>query len=408
MNKMGKKRIGMVKRVLALGVLFMVAPLLMANEVSAVWTRLYERAVTYPQKQQIMLNILEQHNRELIPVLTEALDVEVRNLRNTSNITEKSMQIDLMKMVVKELGALKANEAREVLFETVRNVDDPFLKGEAIISLGKVGARQYVGDLALMLRNINLNAETGNDRREGEVLAYALVMALERLRDDAGYSPVFFASRGWYSPLSGVKERAEEALEVMVDNPTEQLLEILLNETDYEDKLAVLHAEEKSSAPGTAKAELAAAGLTEGLKYSPNNLSEQRILKEIRLFSLGMLKKYPRPRNMDIVARMDRMITLYRANRVFDEDEMLTLIDVMGRYEGQEDVAKSLSSLLRYYNQRRDVEPPDSYRIVRALIQALGSIGHISGLEELTFITYSSFWEGSIQREAKAAIEKIR
>src|SRR6056297_1953654 len=133
MNQTGKNWHAGILRVWSLVVLISVAPLLPASEVSAVWTRLYERAVTYPQKQQIMLNILEQHDRELIPVLTEALDVEVRNLRNTSNITEKSMQIDLMRMVVKELGALKANEAREVLFETVRNVGDPFLKGEAII-----------------------------------------------------------------------------------------------------------------------------------------------------------------------------------------------------------------------------------------------------------------------------------
>lgn len=379
-----------------------------ANEVAAVWTRLYDRAVSYPQKQQIMMNIVEQHDRDMIPVLTDALDVEVRNLRNTENITEKSMQIDLMKMIVMELGELKANEAAAVLHETAMNVDDPFLKGEALISLGKVGARQYVNELALLLRNLNFNMEAIRNQRENEIVAYALVVALERLRDTAGYEPVFFASLGWYSPLSGVKERAEKALVVMVDDPTPQLLEILRNEKNFENKLAALQAEEKSTASEQNKAEVAAVGLTEGLKYAEKNLTEERQLKTLRLYALGLLKKYPMPQDTDIASTMDRMIQLYRAQREYDEDEMITLLETMGGCEGQEAIARSLASFLGYYNEQREVRPPDSYRIVKTLIQALGSVGHQAGLEELTMVTFSNFWEGSVQREAKAAIEKIK
>jgi len=394
--------------IFVLTVFFAAGTLLSANEVSAVWTRLYERAETYPQKRQIMMNIVEQHNRDMIPVLTEALDTEVRNLRNTTNLTEKSLQIDLMKMIVMELGRLKANDAGEVLYETAQTAEDPILKGEALIALGKVGARQYAPELALMLRNLNMNVDATRDQRKNEILAFALVTALERFREESGYESVFFASRGWYSPLSGVKERAAKALQVMVDDPTEQLLGILQKDEDFENKLAALQAEENSSASDSSKAEVAAIGLTEGLKYSPRDLTEARQLKTLRLYSLGMLKKYPMPRETDITSYMDRMILLYRADRVFDEDEMITLLETMGSFEGEEGIAQSLAAFLGYYNERREVSPPESYRIVRALIQALGTVGHTAGLEELTIVTFSNYWEGSIQREAKAAIEKIK
>ncbi|HKK64486.1 MAG TPA: PBS lyase, partial [Clostridia bacterium] len=70
-----------------------------ANEIAAMWTRLYERARTLDQKQQIMMNIVEQHSRDVIPVLNDALDEEVRTFRNTANVTEAGRKIELMKMV---------------------------------------------------------------------------------------------------------------------------------------------------------------------------------------------------------------------------------------------------------------------------------------------------------------------
>jgi len=379
---------------------------LSANEVSAVWTRLYARARTLPQKQQIMMNIIDQHNRDMVPVLTEALDQELRNLRNTAGLTDKAMQIGLMTMVVKELGRLKAGESRDLVMETVRAVQDPLLKGEAILTLGKIGAREYEEELSLMLRNLNFNMDDIENQRQNEIAAYALVRALQRMRSEAGYEAVFFASLGWYSPQSGVRQRAEEALVSMVDDPSPMLLAIILNNKDYPNKLAALRAEELSIAPEDKKAELAAAGLDEGLKYSPKNLTERGQLKALRLYAMGMLKKYPRPEDPGLLGNMNRIIKLYQSDRVFDEDEMITLMETMGTFEGREP-ASILSDFLAYYNLRRDAGPPDSYRIVKSLIQALGTIGDIAGLEELTMVTISESWEASVRRDATSAIEKI-
>jgi len=378
-----------------------------ANEIAAMWTRLYERARTLDQKQQIMMNIVEQHSRDVIPVLNDALDEEVRTFRNTANVTEAGRKIELMKMVVKELGRLKAREAVPVVWETVQVVEDPILKAEAIMALGSMGARQYAEDMAMMLRNINFNYDAIQNQRKNEIIAYGLVTALGRLGEAVGYEPVFFASQGWYSGQRQVKQQAEKVLQQIVDDPSAQLLKILRTNDDFELKLAALQAAEKSDAPEIAKAEVAAAAIDEGLNYVGKNKTESRELKMIRLNALMMLKKYPQPENERLLENLSRMLQMYRANRVFDEDEMITLLDALGTFTGEE-VARPLSDLLNYYNKRREVSPPDSYRIVRALIQALGNVGHLAGIEELTIVTISDYWENSMQREAQSAIDKIQ
>lgn len=378
-----------------------------ANEVAAMWTRLYERARTLDQKQQIMMNIVEQHSRDVIPVLTDALDEEVRTFRNTANVTEAAQKIELMEMVVQELGRLKAREAMPVVWETVQIVEDPILKAEAIMALGSMGARQYAEDMAMMLRNINFNYDDIQNQRKNEIIAYALVTALGRLGEAVGYEPVFFASQGWYSGARQVKAQAEKVLQQIVDDPSDQLLQILRTNDDFELKLAALQAAERSDAPEIAKAEIAAAAIDEGLNYSPKNKSESRELKTLRLNALEMLKKYPQPEDERLIQNLSSMLQMYRTNRLLDEDEMLPLLEAMGTFTG-EDVARPLSELLGYYNQRREVAPPDSYRIVRAVIQALGNVGHLAGIEELTIVTISNYWENSIQREAQASINKIQ
>src|SRR6056297_1277435 len=378
-----------------------------ANEIAAMWTRLYERARTLDQKQQIMMNIVEQHSRDVIPVLNDALDEEVRTFRNTANVTEAGRKIELMKMVVQELGRLKAREAVPVVWETVQIVEEPILKAEAIMALGSMGARQYAEDMAMMLRNINFNYDDIQNQRKNEIIAYALVTALGRLGEAVGYEPVFFASQGWYSGRRQVKQQAEKVLQQIVDDPSAQLLKILRTNDDFELKLAALQAAEKSDAPEIAKAEVAAAAIDEGLNYVGKNKTESRELKMIRLNALMMLKKYPQPENERLLENLSRMLQMYRANRVFDEDEMITLLDALGTFTGEE-VARPLSDLLNYYNKRREVSPPDSYRIVRALIQELGNVGHLAGIEELTIVTISDYWENSMQREAQSAINKIQ
>jgi hypothetical protein len=398
-----RNRVGII----VLVALFAGLHVLPADEVAAVWTRLYDRARNLDQKYQIMMNIVEQDSRDMVPVLTRALEEQVSNFENPRSTTEKQKQIRLTKMVVKELGNLKARDAADLTWQVVQNTDDAILKGESVLALGKMGARKYGEQMALMLRNINYAGGEVNKQRENEILAYSLVKAFERLKHQAGLEHVFFASEGWYSSRSGVKEAAKKALQAMTDDPTDMLIEVVETNDDFKWKLAALEAERRSDAAPERKAEVAAAALEEGIRLSYENLVQKRQLKQLRLTALRMLTELPKPEETGLVPNMRKMLLDYQRERAYDEDEILQLLQTMASFESDE-MAEIVSDFLAYLNERREFGPVSSLRIAKQTIQTLGTIGSAKGIEELTVVKISEYWEGSVQREAEAALQKIQ
>jgi hypothetical protein len=393
-------------------ILFMLPLLLMflhiplqANEVAAVWTRLYERSTTLDQKLQIMQSIVDQNSRDMIPVLSDALEEQILSLENRTGTTERTKAINLITMIVKELGSLRAAEASSFIWQVVEAVENPVLKGEAIIALGRIGARQYASRMSTMLRNINFNYGELSSQRDNEIIAYALVVALERLKAEESYEPLFFASTGWYSTRSGIKELAKDALSTVVEDPADQLISIMEASDRYGIKESALSAGMASQAAETSKARIAAFAFSEGLRYTPKDGIERRELKSLRLAALRALKELEH-KDAAVLDTMGRMLIAYQTERLYDEDEILALIDTMSGYKSDES-ARILADFLRYQTERRQFGPSDSLRIARATINALGEIGSMSGLEALAEVAVSSFWEGSIQREARSARERL-
>ena len=386
-------------------VLFSVAAILPANEVSAVWTRLFRRATTLSQKSNIMVNIVEQHDRDMIPVLMEAIEAQVGDFENSGDVTARSKSTEFTKMVVKELGRLKATEAAPYLWQIVEAVDDPFLKGEAIIALGKVGARQYSVELNLMLRNLNLNFGNIQDQRGNEIVAFSLVQTLDRLKQPESYSPLFFASTGWYSSGSGVREKAGEAIINILDDPTEQLVKIIEESKAYDIKLAALSAGDKSGADDDSKAALAVLALKDGLQSSAKNPTEKALLKSLRVKALNILEILS-VKPEEAVKYMERMLVLYRTDRLYDIDEMVDLFETFGTFSSDESV-KAQTTFLAYLTERRESGRVIDLRISKSSIIAIGNTGNPLGFEELTNVQYSDSWESSVKREAKNALSKL-
>ena len=386
-------------------VLFSIAAVLPANEVSAVWIRLFRRATTLSQKSNIMVNIVEQHDRDMIPVLMEAIEDQVGEFEKSGDVTARLKTTEYTKMVVKELGRLKATEAAPFIWQIVEAVDDPFLKGEAIIALGKVGARQYTVELNLMLRNLNLNFGNIQDQRGNEIVAFSLVQALARLKQPESYSPLFFASTGWYSSRSGVREKAGEAMINILDNPTEQLLKIIEESKAYDIKLAALSAGEKSGASDDNKAALAVLALRDGLQSSAKNPTEKALLKSLRVKALNILEILS-VKPEEAVKYMDRMLVLYRTDRLYDIDEMVDLFETLGTFSSDESV-KAQVSFLAYLTDRKESGRVIDLRISKSSIIAIGNTGNPLGFEELTNVQYSDSWESSVKTEAKNALSKL-
>lgn len=399
------KKVKIITLALCIGLGFTSQALFAQNEVSAVWARLYGRTTTLEQKYQVLQSIVDQHSRDMIPVLQSALNEQIRALRNPRNLTERNLSYALLRTAVQELGRLKAAEAAPYVWEVVNSVDEPILKGESIIAIGKMGAVDYAEELALMLRNINFNYDEVENQRENEIIAYALVIALDRLKQPVGYKPVFFASTGWYSGQSRVKEKAEEALLTMVDDPTEQLAEIMVEESDYAVKIHALEAALESNAPGENKAKIASLGFQEGMRNAANNKSEEYQLKELRMTALAAISRFSY-KDETVLPVMREMVMGYRKDRSYDEDEMLVLLNALGTFSS-DGAARILSDFLAYLSERREGRPTDSLRIASAAITALGATGSSVGIEELNFVIISPYWENSIRRLAEEALEKI-
>lgn len=341
----------------------------------------------------------------MIPVLTEALEEQLGELENSGDVTARLNTVEYTKMIVKELGRLKARDAAPYLWQIVGAVDEPFLKGEAIIALGKVGASEYITGLNLILRNLNFNFGDIQGQRGNEIVAFSLVLALERLKQEESYSPLFFASTGWYSSRSGVGVRAGEAMLTILDDPTEQLLHIMAENKAFDIKLSALAAGGESRASDDNKADLAVEALKEGLLNSPNNPTEIAQLKSLRVKALNILEKMSAKPD-EAVKYMGRMLTLYRTDRLFDIDEMVNLFKAFGTFPSDESV-RVQTIFLAYLTDRKESGRVIDLRISKSSIMAIGNTGNPLGFEELTNVEYSDSWENSVKRESKSALQKL-
>jgi hypothetical protein len=100
------------------------------------------------------------------------------------------------------------------------------------------------------------------------------------------------------------------------------------------------------------------------------------------------------------------MITDYQRDRLYETDEMLTLLETMGSYQ-REGAAQALNDFLIYQTERRNDGVTMSLRIAKQTIQSLAATGREIAQEGLTLVTVSTEWEGSVKREAEAALERL-
>lgn len=373
-----------------------------ADEVSELWSQIYKRAGNLSQRYEIMLNITELHNRELIPVLESSLD-ELNLITRASNTTEQRTLDELKKLIVKELGNLKATESARSVWDVVRNTTDPLLRGEAIIAIGMIRAADYVQELSLILRNLNI-LPAADRTRDAEITAYACILALERFKDERGYRSVFDAADGWYSARSGVREKAKAALSTMVTDPTDLLAAILTGDSTFSQKYSALTAADNSEAATEKKTAVAVAALGQGLTINPNNVTESREMAKLRLHAVTMLLTY----NAKVAETIPLLEQVIKRNDA-DINERLSAIQALGSVGGDE-AAKVLVAYLQTENERmsRGVQPEDpSYREVRGVIQALAATGSGIGRPTLMEVEYSN-WPNAIIRESKAALEQLK
>jgi HEAT repeat protein len=369
----------------------------LGDETVDLWAMLYEKTESLDQKHQVMVNMYEQDNPALVPVLTQVLDDMVR-LRGGLSLKELEVKREIEMLAIRKLADFRASEAAPLIYEAMWSSEDPFLKSEAITALGKVGARTYAEPIARILKNLNFYR--GERLQEEEAVAYACVVTLERFGDSVGYLPVLFASTAGYSRR--VKEAAERAMAGMVEDPSPILLDFIRNEPDFKNKLRGVQIALDADIPPSRKADIAVEALRQGLINKPMDRQEAAVLRDIRLAGLQALISLG-PDEEQAVHLIERILYM----RGTDQSEVLHALAALGGYRSDE-AAKVLARFLGHQNDRQasGVTAVDN-RLVIATIRAIGRTGNRLGYEELMRVKYAGYAAG-VAREADQAMEKIR
>lgn len=382
----------------AVFLLVLLAPVpALGSEVSEMYARLYERAYTLQQKQEIMVAIEEQDDPDLASFLGAALEALISTQRAVTGATDRSIHAQLMRMVVRKLGGLRARDAAPLVLEAAEETTDPVLKAEALAALGSIGIPSYAEKIAAILRGLNLNP--GGDRQAAETVASGCIEALERLREKAGFVPVFDASLGWYSRR--VKDAAAAALAVMVEDPSEMLAGIVRTDPSFEAMLRAMEFSAASSAPAEGRIRVALAGLEQAMIRGGRNATEETALSRIRTTAAAVLR--------DLKADSREAVPMLRTV-LFSESapsgEKMTILEALGA-SGSAEGAAVLIAYLKWHNDRKEsgIQPKDE-RLLRSVIVILGGMARQEAAGELVRVKTLGYALGPVH-DAEAALAKL-
>jgi hypothetical protein len=364
------------------------------DEVAEVWSRVYKRAASIFQKYEIVQSMVELDNRDLAPVFVEALDElvkwEGRSLDTREIVTREETKL----LVVKELGELKAAEAAPLLWQVVDETDEPILKSEALVALGKTGDKSYAQQIARILDSLNLYR--GKRAADEDIIALGCIRALEAMKDIVGYKPVFYATAAGYQ--SRVSERAERALGNITDDPTPVLKEIIADEADLSLKRLALDQTVASDAPEAGKLEVAVEALYQGITVSTTRIVENTSLREMRKTALQLIR--------DLSVESDAAVFLIGKVLYLDTDENEKLLAIEALVSiGSRGAAQALTRFLGEQNDRRGEDlTTETDRILIAVIKAIAEIGDDVAYEELLRAEFANY-SYDVEVEVRAALE---
>jgi len=388
------------KKIILISIVVMTLPLIIlsATDRSEVWKRMYNRALTTDQQYAIMENIVAMDDPSMIDVLDSALAEQISSLENQMNRTERNKMNQLMRLIVNELSSLRAEESAGTIFTLYNAVDDHILKADCLVALGQIRAVDLVPQISTILRNLNFN--TSDDAQVAEILAYAAIVSLERMRDVRGFEQVFYASQGWYSRR--VKEKAASVLTVISDDPTDPILNIIGGDSSYQIKLLALNVENNSNAPVENKNKVAVLSLNEGLRYSPNDKMEADQLTKLRQEALISLinNQYHDPGVVKDLA------SSYR--RSDDINYKLIVIQALG-VNGTDEAVSWLSKELANFNSRQlsGLSANQTELIyIRQIISSLSVSGNVNAKPILLEVQFSDYTP-AIVRLSKDALSRL-
>jgi hypothetical protein len=389
-----------MKRILAFAFALVAAALAAcwADETTEIYRNLYEQAEGLNQKYAAVVNLVSLNDKSTAPVISSALEELLLQQQSYSSRTEADLYGRTILVLARALGDYKYAPSAAFLWDVVQQVPDPLAKAEALISIGKMRDLEYAERIALMLRDLNLQPST--DRDVGEKVAYGAIIALGKLKDIQGFSPVFFAADAWYSLR--VRQQAAQALPDIADDPTDSIKEILGSETAPERRIRAIKAEDASKAPAARKVETAILALNLGHLESPRDPTAARGLADMRKLALRML----------IVGKasgadpVDGCLSSF--SKGYDDEERLLGLSALGS-NGSDPAATALRDVILKMNQDQKAGLSDENRVrmAKAAVENAGVSKNKLIKPALLAVSMNDSWSSGVLSAAQAALKAM-
>ena len=349
----------------------------------------------------------EFYHNALKLMITKLPDIATRPEREAA---EASIRI-LCEGIGAEMYSAAAPELWHVVqfFDVIRDVNSGLVMQDALEALGRVGAKEFVPHIALRLDNFNTDQTSDVEtKRRYQRAVVGTISALEALHDIAGFTPIFFASIGWYDPA--IKAIASAALPNIVEDPGEVISAIIRNPDNppsvkYEVWREIL----RTRAPASSKAKVAAVALATGWNYSTAIPNYQRNLREMRMSAIDTIRMYGVEDN-SVYANLEKSYSNNFINTVPQYDEIRKTVDALSVIKTDEAVNLLLKFLRELHDRRRSGPWGNKERqIIQLVIPAIGATKTQSAEVRLllTTIQRSSDYTGTEQGWARNALREM-
>lgn len=375
------------------------APALAADEMAEVYRQIYLESVSLQDKYVAAQNMIALDDRGVAPILSEALEELLRTQGNYKEASERALFGQTIRLLAGALGQFKHTESAAFLWDAVQQVNDPVAQAEALIALGRMRALDYSERISLMLRNLNFAPTADTD--SGEKLAFGCIVALDKLKDIGGYSPVFFASDGWYSQR--VKQQALRSLPNIAPDPTEPVKELITNE-EVPRKIKALQLELGSQATDARKVEIATMALVLGhLKSDANKVAEAKAFGDFRKIALRALMALKATNPDAVDAEYKSVVNGY------DDEERLLGLQALG-VNGSDAAATAIDGYLRKINDEVKSGLSDEVRLRygEAAVNAAAATKSPIVRPVLVMVANNQKWSNRVLYAAQAALKVLK
>jgi hypothetical protein len=388
-----------MKRVVFLtSILFVAAFLFASPEDLETYTLFYNSADTQVEKLRLVQEVVDSEIPEALDFCAMALDRLLTAYPAIRGNQELDAANKTARLAARVLGDSAYREGALNLWRVVEVFSDPQVKADALITLGRLGAVEYIPHVAQTL--LDLNSRPDYDRLSGERIANGAIISLEYYRDAAGYLPVFFAAAGWYNDW--VRNQARSSLPKIMDDPSEPLTAVIRSSTySYEAKTLALQTAENADIPGEKKGAIALAAFSEAWRAATTNRRHRLELAGIRKSAIRMIGRYG-VRDPAVYPLMERS---YKEG--VDLEERFAVVAALSALADDDSVRLLSSFLLALNDKLKDGSlTQEDERMVRALIPALGATGQAGARPALRSIQAQD-WTNVVKRLADEALQRI-